>query len=501
MNEMIPQATQRSMVPNSNFSFVIIDKETWEQAKINNSLFNGAVFGDCLFRAVCFDHSDLEGTRFINCRFIDCSMVGTETRSIWAVDCTFQRVDFSQSSILDSNFHNCQFTECLFDGIVQSTSVYDGCIFDSFLPKHGSITLSRYTNTTFRRACFRNVFYYHIFESCTFEDSSFEAYLLGYVYGLTAENLRSFHSLLMGAEVDIPLPELYEQAESIYVQRKMGLNVGILRLGIPDSNIESLLISCVKTLEHLLQKDQILKTEQIQYLSQLIDYLQEQNKIAPITFLLLEQGLRNTIDQFSISGNTAWEKAKTEIKSLRNRIYFSCLEILDSIYAQPLPQSRNEMAVFKITYQHQPELSLAALIAEMSPNTFPAPKRIKTAQGSWIEWISAPDNVIVCLTLFVSLLSGVVLPIFLDNRKARREKEKEEKEQAKKDSSTNIYLTLAAPYMGVLPSIAVRENIPNVLQVIVSHGLLESPSKKGFDAANIRTIEILSPFIENQDTE
>lgn len=506
MKELAQLHKRNDLVPHCNLSFTLVENELWADASVNNSLFNGAILQGCIFRGICFDYSDLEGTRFIDCQFLDCTMIGAEIHSIWMASCDFENVDFSQSSILDSNWHSCKFLRCKFDGVVQSNSVYDGCLFDPFLPNHGSFSLNRYINTTFRNAVFRNIFYYHIFEQCTFETSSFEAYLLGFVYGLTNENLTALDSVLMGEKSNAPLTELYEKTEEIYSDRKMYLNIGVLRLGAPSSNVEGILVSCASILERLLREDQLLKTEQIQFLGRLIEYLRAHAQIAPITLLFLEQGVRNMMGQFNTTPNTAWEKAKGEIQAFHSRLYFACLEDLDRIYAQPLPEVRNELVTLKVTYMHKPELPLVALLSEMAPDIVPKPKQVKTAEGSWIEWICTPDGIMNCLQLFVALLGSIALPIIIDRRNEKRRKKEDavhgsKKEKAGVTAPSAVEIRLPAPYAAGDGSVTIKGYTGSAIQVIMRHQLLTSKSKKGYSLENICKIEILPTSNVSPGTE
>ena len=495
MKELARKIRRENLSPHSNFSFTVSDDELWADASVNNSLFNGAIFQGCIFRNICFDHSDLEGTRFLGCQFINCTMVGTETHSIWMANCDFENVNFSQSSILDSNWHISKFLGCSFDGVVQSNSIFDGCLFDPFMPNHGSFSLNRYIKTTFCNAVFRNVFYYHIFEQCIFKASSFEAYLLGYVYGLTKENLTSLSGMLMGEKSSTPLTELYNQIEQIYSDRKMYFNIGFLRLGVPTCNIEEILLNCTGILKKLLQEDQLLKTEQLQFLGRLIEYLKARTQVAPITVLLLEQGIRDIIKQFNVDSNTAWEKARSEIHSLHSQLYFACLEDLDRIYTQSLPEILDELITLKITYRQKPELPLAILLSEMAPDIDPKPKQIKTAEGSWIEWISSPDGIMNCVQLFVSLLGSIAIPIMIDCRNERRRKKKVAQSntngKTKLAIQSEVEISLPAPYATSVGTVTIKGYTGSVIRVIMQHQILASKSKKGYGAENICRIEIL----------
>lgn len=240
----IQKKVRTGETPHGNFSFTVIGNEIWEECNVNHSLFNGTVFSDCKFYHVVFDGSDFEGTRFIHCEFHECSLDSADFRSIWSVNCIYEKIKFDNMAITDASFHQCHFFKCSFLGMVQSKSDYDTCLLDPFLPEGGSIILNRYSNTVFKNSRFKNIFYYHIFDKCHFENTRFEAYLLGYIFGLTQENLCELQSVFVGNDTIHPLTELLNSVEEIYTQRKMYLNIEIMKLNSPNVNAENILIGC-----------------------------------------------------------------------------------------------------------------------------------------------------------------------------------------------------------------------------------------------------------------
>ena len=49
--------------------------------------------------------------------------------------------------------------------------------------------------------------------------------------------------------------------------------------------------------------------------------------------------------------------------------------------------------------------------------------QVKTAKGSFLEWISCPNNIISCLEILLMLL-GVTVPIVYDSLKAKKNSNK-----------------------------------------------------------------------------
>lgn len=394
MNELDRHKPHLDLMPHSNFSFELIEHEQWDRASLNNSLFNGAVFIDCMFSEIVFDNADLEGTRFNGCMFRNCSFSGADIHSIWAACCHFTSVSFDETILTDCTFHNCSFENCSFNGTSQMECIFDTCIMNPFAPKSSSITLNQYKDTTFYNATFNNVFYYQWFENCHMPGATFEAYLLGYIYGLTPQNLKECHVVVMGDQGGYQsyseghsILDIYQIVEEIYDNRHMYLNMGILELGDQRNSKDEILLKCVYLLGRLLADNQLLKNEQIRFMERLIMSLYDRGQIAPITIYLMERELQKIVDRYQNEAeNISWKKAEKDIVTLKNRLYFVFLEFLDKLQValQGLPNSTDP--TLRFTYEEKPQIPLTQIIAAMMPG-FPAPVQIKEEKGSFVEII------------------------------------------------------------------------------------------------------------------
>lgn len=506
MSEIDNYKLRLSLAPHSNFSFEVIEHERWEQTGLNNSLFNGAIFIECIFNDIAFDNSDLEGTRFSDCSFRNCSFSGADIHSVWVANCQFNGVSFDDTILTDCTFHHCNFKDCSFNGTNQMECVFDNCVLDPFAPVSSSITLSQYKNTTFRRAVFRNVFYYQWFENCHMPDADFEAYLMGYIYGLTPQNLKECNLMVMGNTErsqthpkGCVLSEVYQIIEEIYNDRHMYLNIGILELGDQRNSKDEILLKCVYLLGRLLADNQLLKNEQIKYLEKLIMSLYEQGQIAPITIYLMERELQKIVDKYqSQPENISWQKAAKDIAALKNRLYFLFLEFLDKLQIALHNLPVVDDPILRFTYEQKPQIPLTQIVAAMMPG-YPLPVRISEEKGSYIEVIQFCSAALPYVKIFLELM-GIVVPIVLAVRSERREKRKEkekEREQSKQDQ--NI---ISLPTVYISPGITsiTGTQVAQVTKVIIEFNLLSDGGKRGYNSQNLKTIKLVPSVKATQNT-
>ena len=157
-----------------------------------------------------------------------------------------------------------QFIDCDFGNVTLNNCIFEECQLINTNLLGGSFTLNEFSNCTFETACFKNVFYYTIFNECYFEDVTIEAYLLGYTYGLNLNNLLSFNFLFMGEPTNDSLYDIFENIRSIYHERGLLINEGILFLLDTSISTSQAIVKCFECLYRYIEKDLLTKREQLQ---------------------------------------------------------------------------------------------------------------------------------------------------------------------------------------------------------------------------------------------
>ena len=492
MNKPRKYNAERNLMVHSNFSFDYISWEHWNSATVANSLFNGSVFENCIFENIAFNNADLEGTRFSNCKFVECSFQNADIRSVWIAKSDFCFVTFEEAMLSDSTFVECHFNNCGFDNLTQTKCSFDSCIFDSFQPQNSSITSSCYKNTSFSNAVFKNAFYYHRFENCQITNSTFEAYLLGFVYGISLEALKNCRITVMGeTEYYIAdcfsefVQEIFSRIEQVYNERKLFLNIGILELSDNTRSKDEVMLKCIELMHLLLKKNLMLKNEEITFFGNLVTYMYEVKEIAPITIFLMERKLSQIIEESSCTAisNAAWEKAKSDLNTLRNAAYFLFLEFTRTLDIRNIEE---EAITLQVTYEEQPEIPLVEILSAMMPN-YKMPIQIKTERGSFIEYIEAMSASLPYIDVFLTLI-GVIVPIVSEVRATKRAK----KEELRAPSAEGTDIMIPAIYLSPGITVNAQSEVVSAVKVIVEYNIIMDKRKKGYSQSNIKRIKVIS---------
>ena len=476
----------------SNQSYKIFEGVEWSDLDFSRSLFNGTVISDSLINGAIFDNADFEAAKFLKVEFRNCSFRSTGIRSIMAVNCIFEKCDFDDSSLNDSSFASCSFDSCLFSGAVVKECMFeDNCMFSAINTKNSEFMLNTYRGASFKHSQFDNTYYYQIFDDCHFSDVIFEAYLLGYTYGLNEKNLEQIELRLMEKPISNAIGNIFDNLKTLYLDRGMFINLGLLQLYESDVSVDYSIINCISFIDEYIKRDILIKTEELLFIQKIVDELSHTGKpLLPITSIILYQKFMTLLEGYD---NSAIAKARPSIISLRNSFHYSYLEYIDSL--EPiLATDYKSAAEVKLRYMYEPSVSLADILNDISLDHEPT-YRINSQTGSFIEWLSCPPSAMDSLGVFLSLL-GVVTPVI---KKAKNNKKisnptKENLTIAvlyefndginKTKQSISISLpkgTDCSRYVGVVQSAVVS---------ILDNNILQSRNLCGYNNENIKEVNV-----------
>lgn len=475
---------------NQNFSFQRLSKENHFNESAKSALFNGTIIENNSWHSVDLTNSDIETTRILKTDIQNCYFDNTDIHSIWAIDTIFQNTSFHGANIVDCTFINCKFINCDFSNVTLNDCTFRQCELSDINLLDGSFTMNIFNTCQLERMCFKNVFYYTHFNQCRFNNVTFEAYLLGYSYGLTLENMSSFQYLFMGEESNDNYIDICRNIRTIYQKRGLIINEGILYLLDPSMPATQAIIKCFDCLKQYIEKDLLTKKEQLQFLKRIIEHMYENHVIAPIAMVQL----LHIIDQIlNLAPNVSLVKIKSDLIQVKNSIltnYYAFIEYL----AETIESDKIEgKAVINIVYEEQPKYRLTDVLNEIA-GTQDA-YVIKTQKGSFIEWISCTSNMITCLEIFLSFL-GIIVPIAWDIHKSKstREAAPERILEINNRFSTS---KVSLDEVEILPEITkqaikplLQKNINQTIKVIINNEFIDSPTVLGYSNDNIKSIKI-----------
>jgi len=352
-------------------------------------------------------NSSFYGVKLLNTEFHNVDWSGADICSIWAKDCVFENVNFDDDTISDSTFSQCYFKQCSFKTVTMTTSQFTDCTFEGFPIDNATVLLNTFVHCNIQDTNFTASFYYQIFEDCTFQKIHLKSSLLGSNFGI-------FPYEFLGMFTDVEIAD----AERSFISSGQLVNAAILKVNLAKDYYDIALLACITAMREMLQRDILVKSDEIQFLKNLSKYLEERRQIAPITLIQIWQIL-NSINS---DENNAVKKALPHLCEFSNALYFSFKSfqknLQDQLIKLPSFSILPNTVELKVVYEVAPSIPLISYLQTIYKIVCPCdlpPKMVRTERGSFIEVLQIGNVLVPYVQTFLSLL-GVVIPIILHKK-------------------------------------------------------------------------------------
>lgn len=478
MNKLISfgQDYFSSLHPGEIKAFQKYEQENISDCNKNSLSLKTCIISKCFINKVILSSSDFDSCKFEKCMFDSSPLNNTDICSTVFVDCCFNNISFQNATISDSTFINCTFDKCNLDHVTLTDTQFESCTFSNVRLRQSSSYLNEFLNVTFQNVQINGNLFYNIFSNCNFNNSKFEKTLIGYNFGFDSNAYNVFD--LTSKDFEIYRNELIDKYEFF--------NAAIIEFNFLNEYRELALLNCIEAIGKMINNDIVVRVEQISFLKNIYLYLVNSNKLTPITNIELIKRIE-TILIHKKHKTKINLKALEQLEVFKNYCYYEYKVLLSKIDEQQKKFSiKSEDIIIKITFEKEPLYPIVGLINivknELGIQCEDA-KRLKTEQGSFIEFISAPDNILPCLSLVVSVL-GIITEIVLQKKDAKPQKTISEKEQPQ--IVTNNYYTTNVNVFGTT---AEGENkVAIVLPIIQGNGININNNYSGYTNDNVKEI-------------
>ena len=482
------------------------------------------------FEKTNFFNASFLSSKFSNVDFIGCNLKSTDICSVWASECHFMASDFSDATITDSTFIHCRFDETVFLSVSLTNCQFLDCTFEQFPISDSTVVLNTFTRCQIKNTGFTESFYYQIFEDCTFKNADISPELFGFNFVIAKESYPA----------GISRKDL-EKTETDFWDSLLFVNAAILRMNMTRGNFDQTMFACAVALEKMIEKDILVKTDEIQFLKKVTTYLSERKLLAPVSTIRIWQVLDYLIH--TIDKNTAYDKALPYIREYSNMLYFDYQrfqqELQRRIETLPSDVITEGTVELKTIFAVEPEIEFLNFLKQFSllcPGC-PAPRLIRTEYGSFDTFHEVASVIIPYLQTFFSLM-GIVTPFLIyrmqkndakttknvGNERAREPADEGSvspdtacseqvfatsagkgtdalgggKASAEQTPSLNMGMSTAQSPI-LLPNMTIISNgtnfaLLNVFEVIAMSDMLKSPTFCGYNAQNIQNVSIFSPY-------
>lgn len=485
---------EKLFFPGSKVSFKVLQDLSLNKtdATLLNLISSTVLYG--LLTEVNLFNASILSTKLEATAFNSCNLTSSDICSVWANKCSFNNTDFSHATISDCTFIDCTFNNCTFNCVSLLNSHFIGCTFEQLPIDDSTVALNHFIRCEIHNTHLTESFTYQIFEDCIFVNVEMREELLGFNFGFSKDCFLEFTKDSDLSQIELEL-----------IGRGSFINAAILHINQTRDNYDSAIIVCVKAIGEMMQRDILLKAEEIQFIKNIVIYLYERRLIAPISLILIWRELYSLLQ--IEKDNISKQKALPHIREFSNALYFSIQKFREELQETLELPSNNEnsaaVAEMKIVYKKAPEeflLEYMERICARIGNGCPAPRLIRTEVGSYIEFFEIANAAIPYLQTLFGLL-GVIAPFIV----YYKQKKDHEEELASNMKSINEKLQQSKPYSMIpvqQPKSYTQELVPafspqinviiiNTINIMVDSKLSEKKAFSGYNSDNIQSITII----------
>lgn len=451
--------------------FKNIEQQIFENVDAQKITIKNSIIRNCDFINVNLEHCDLLSSKLYDVSFKNVSFECADIYSLWFSECKFSNVDFSDAGIEDITFVNCQFSHCIFKNVGLKNCVFSASYFIGINPISASFTLNQYHKCKFEQCKFFGSFEYQIFNQCIFDNVEMEYSLLKYNFGIGKKEIRYKKDNML---IEYP-SQLYELLSNECRVQNLFLNASFVSFNMPSSINPQVILKSIDAIDIILSRGILIRNDELYFLKNLYQFMYQEKMIPPILLYQLLTKIRglNALEQ----SNIAYSKSRDALTLICNDLYSNFFMFCDDLQQtlECLPQYETPLKVL-IDYENEPNISLAELLNQCSPNTF---VRVNQEYGSFHEIIEMLPNGLDILNIFLQIL-GISIPIIYTEIKERKNKLNKNNtiEKVVNLNITNERNTKKSAKI-----------VQQTCQTIIASGILND-NLQGYNNSNIRKINI-----------
>ena len=467
--------------PGETYTFLQIKNKNLLNMDLHSISFKNCIIEESDFSKTIFANSDFDSSYLENSIFDHQSFQNSDIISCNFKKCKFKNVNFKGSTIINNIFENCVFISCDFNHVTMSDTTFSNCFIDNMNLRQSSTSLNNFYKCNWHNSNIKGNFVFNLIINSTFENSKVEPKILSSNFGIDNENL---------IELGININELANFQQNLLNEKEL-INAAIVELNSNKYSYDYSMVFCVNVILQQIQTNIIVRSEEIRFIQLILEYLIEQNMISPITIIQL----LSLIDNFKKSkkNNIAINKSKSNINYIHNILFKAYQDYVDKLDKDILStKTCNSNVIIKFVFKEKPSIETCALLSELQnqlgiKSSYPI--QIKTEKGSFIEWIEAPDNIIKCLQLLVSIIG-----VFIKKPKPSKTNKKVKQDLNDNTSQAqqtveNIAFNLPDTISKQISQIQTEKDISNTINVFVINEMTIKNDYRRFNKNNINTVE------------
>lgn len=478
---------QNELIFDEFYSYLLIEKQDYKNKDLHSISLKNCIIEKSDFSNTLFANADIDSSNLNECVFSDQSFQNADIISCHFMNCTFVSVSFKGATMTSNTFVNCTFVSCNFNHVTMSDSLFTDCDIESIILRQSSTYLNTYLNCNWNKSQISGNFNYNLLIQSSFRNSNVNLNLLSSNFGFTEKCL---HDLKINYE-DV---YVLQQTE---LERNELISAAIIELNSNKYSYDKSMVFCIDVILTQLINNIIVRAEEIRFIELVLDHLLKERMIAPISIVQMISSLERFFSK--AESNTAVDKSKNSLNYIHNTLLIAYQSFVNTLAETNYDHSvSNQRVIIKITFEKQPEIETCKLLSSFQ-NEFSMPKdslcQIKTEHGSFIEWIEAPDNILKCIQLLISII-GLAISIRSYKKKKSNKNTDEDlvtnkntQDNQQQINSNTLILNIPNSINNQIQHVQTEKDISKTINVFIVNGMTINNNYKGFNNCNIKDIE------------
>lgn len=298
MDKMLSKR-QIKLFDKSENTYKLFENISFEKHSAYQSLFNGSIIRNSYVNEMDFSRCDFEGTIFEQVKIDETNFFHTYFQTTIGNNIFFKNCTFETAKINNTTFNSCHFIHCSFSSSVISKCTFKNCHFDSCEFIGANITLCRFYNCEIENIKFGNCsFYQHIMVQNHYKNVAINLDSLGQVFGFNSNDIHNFKYIFLGEEYGYANSSLSEKLVQIYNSRKWFSCKIIFEYNMNKINQYELIQQLNGELIRKIKAREIIKQTEIDFFINIIDELQENEKLSFFALYLGILNLKRTVVEY-----------------------------------------------------------------------------------------------------------------------------------------------------------------------------------------------------------
>jgi|GEM_PF-4453123 len=418
-------------------SFKRFSDLTVSNCDMGRALFNNCNFESIIFNSCKFVSADWQGSQFYNCKFINCDFEKCSIGSNWFKECSFENCALDGAIFSDNSFYITRLENSTTNAINISSNKFFICDFINTELRY-DVKLNYFFKTNFLSMKLFGSVFYNIFDECSFSSVLVDSYILGFQYGLTADNLDSCKFDFFEDGKVYNLHEIDFKIKDKYLERNMLLNAHMISSLNYTILPGQFIFNYLKTIIDMLSIKTVIKIDEIKFIRMILDVYYPKQTIAPIYIIRI---LNEFICFQERNESIIQPNIESEIRFLLNNLFFIKTDYLNKMpkLISKFHSLKGKNCKLKVTYNIKPSVRLIDLFNQSNSTSF-FPKVIEEKDGSFVEIIDLvvyhTFEYLEFAAAFFSVVGvGISIKKFFSKKKKGNDAKKEEASSS--DVATN----------------------------------------------------------------